>query len=191
MISERITSYPFIVLEGLDGTGKSTVSRLVAEKIGAIHVSTPMEPYASSRPKFREETWNALESFEFYLEAVSDASGKIKELCVVRPVICDRYVASTYAYHTGMGLDPEKAMKMIREADLFQPTIGFQLDGTDAVLSKRLAERGSKPLKPEWIAKIRSAYKVFGYALIDTTSLSKEGVVDETVKTLKNKDIFK
>jgi len=29
------------------------------------------------------------------------------------PVVCDRYVASTYAYHTGMGLDPEYAMQKV------------------------------------------------------------------------------
>lgn len=191
MASERSTYYPFVILEGLDGTGRSTVSSLVAQEIGATHVATPMEPYASRRPKFKTETWNPLESFQFYLESVKDASGKIKEFCVARPVVCDRYIASTYAYHTGMGLDPEKAMAMIREADLFQPTIGFQLDGTDAELSRRLTERGSKPLKSEWTAKIRNAYRVFGYTLIDTTNLNIERVVEEIIKALKDKNIVK
>ena len=110
---------------------------------------------------------------------------------MAKPVVCDRFIASTYAYHTGMGLDPEKAMQMIQEANLFQPTIGFQLDGTDAELSRRLTERGSKPLKPEWTAKIRNAYKVFGYELIDTTNLSRERVIEEIVKALKDKNIIK
>lgn len=189
MLKEAIN--PFAVLEGLDGTGKSSVSVLVANEIGATHVATPMEPYASRRPKYKAESWNPLESFKFYLEAVTDASGKIQELCVARSVVCDRYTASTFSYHVGMGLDPETAMKMIQEANLLQPTIGFQLDGTDTELTRRLTERGSKPLKPEWTAKIREAYKVFGYTVIDTTNISKEEVAQEIVKALREKGLTK
>ncbi len=66
-----LLQHPFIVLEGVDGTGKSAACAKVAQRIGAIGVATPMGPYAKGKPKFNERTWIALESFRFYLEAVT------------------------------------------------------------------------------------------------------------------------
>ena len=40
----------FIVIEGLDGTGKSTLARSLAQHLGAIHLRTPDESLASVRP---------------------------------------------------------------------------------------------------------------------------------------------
>lgn len=187
---ERPHSYPFVVLEGIDGTGKSIVSGLVASKIAGVKVSTPMEPYASQRPKFREETWNAEESFDFYLEAVKDASLKILAMCQETPVVCDRYVASTYAYHTGMGLDSALASQKIEQGNLFMPDISYQLDADDEILMQRLTQRGSKPLKKEWLDKIRNAYQLFNYILVDTSNLTAEEVADVIVDSLKENKII-
>jgi len=188
---ERKSEHPFIVFEGIDGTGKSTVSALVAEKIGATRVATPMEPYASIRPKFSEETWNPLDSFKFYLEAVKYASGQIEQMCQDGAVVCDRFIASTYAYHTGMGLSPETAKAMIEEADLLQPTIGIQLEAIDEVIERRLAHRGSKPLKKEWLEKIRKSYELFNYTIVDTTNLTPEEVANNIVDILSDREVIK
>ena len=105
---------PFIVVEGLDGTGKSTVTELVAERIGGMRVATPMEPHASIRPEYKEVTFSPRDSFDFYLDSVRFASKQVAITCQVMSVVCDRYVASTYAYHTGMGLDQEYAMQKLQ-----------------------------------------------------------------------------
>lgn len=187
---ERPNKYPFVVLDGIDGTGKSTVSGLVASKIDGVKVSTPMEPYASQRPKFNEDIWNAEESFDFYLESVKDASLKILAMCQETPVVCDRYVASTYTYHTGMGLDPNVASQKIEQANLLMPDIAYQLDADDEILMQRLTQRGSKPLKKEWLDKIRDAYRLFNYILVDTSSLTAEEVADVIVDSLKENKII-
>jgi dTMP kinase len=187
---KRLLKHPFIVLEGVDGTGKSTVSKLVADSVGGIRIATPMGHYASSRPKFTESTWVPLESFKFYLDSVISASEKISDLCKENIVVCDRFIASTFAYHTGMGLEPEVAKSMIANAKILWPTIGFLLDATDEVLYQRLSERQSKPLRKGWLEKIRAAYLSFNYKQIDTTHLNPEEVSLEVVAHLKKNEII-
>lgn len=183
-------NYPFIVLEGVDGTGKSTVSKLVAEKIGAMRLATPMEPYNSFRPAYSKETWNAESSFDFYLQSLQFASDQIEVVTNVMPLVLDRFVASTFAYHTSNGLDREKALDAIKDANLTSPTIGFQLVVEDAEMRRRLTNRGSRPLSDDWLKKIREAYSLFNYELVDTTTLTPEEVAEHIVNILKQKNII-
>ena len=178
---------PFIVVEGLDGTGKSTVTQLVADKISGIRVATPMEPYQSRRPKYVEATFNPQDSFEFYLEATLHAAWQIAEICKTQAVVCDRYIASTFSYHTGLGLDSEYAARRIEETDLIFPSISFLLDARNEVLTDRLTLRGSRPLNLEALSRIRTAYSKFDFVHVDTSDIDQDAVCNKIVATLQRK----
>jgi len=107
----------FIVFEGIDGTGKSTQVRLLAEKLrqlGYAVVATREPTEGSHGQKIRElfinrQTVTRDEELELF---VADRNQHVKE--VIAPaladgcvVICDRYYLSTVAYQGANGMDQD------------------------------------------------------------------------------------
>lgn len=89
-----------LVLEGLDGVGKTTAARLLAETIGAVVLSTPDASIKCARRSVDEiyrESPNA--AHLFYASCVAHASARAaRERACGRDVIIDRYWLSTWAY---------------------------------------------------------------------------------------------
>lgn len=87
-----------VVFEGIDGVGKSTLAKSVAEELDGRYYKTPPEPYASRRaiadqlpPDLR---------FSFYLESMLYASREVEQLLGQGElVIADRWIWTTLAYH--------------------------------------------------------------------------------------------
>ena len=72
----------FISFEGLSGVGKSTISRLYAEKIDAKLIGTIPEQFSSLRKILDTPTTNIHARFLFYLAAVLEGRNPLKLLCV-------------------------------------------------------------------------------------------------------------
>ena len=90
----------FIVFEGLDGTGKSTVARGVAEALRAEFLTTPSPELREYREAIVASFGDCQEAAQlFYLATVFDASRRVKSLLAAgRSVVLDRYFLSTQAY---------------------------------------------------------------------------------------------
>ena len=133
--------HPFVVIEGVDGTGKSTVAELLANALRGIYFRTPSGPYATLR-RFVDKGFDPAIRFRFYLEAVAHASSEIRALIDHRPVVCDRYLRSTLVYHRALGacvdLEPEL------EDALIMPDFEFVLTASSGVRNERLARRDDR-----------------------------------------------
>ena len=112
----------FIVLEGLDGSGKSTTARLLAKSLDAVCMTTPTPTVRGFRDELIESFEGSQEAAQlFYLATVFDASKRIQTLLEQgKSVVLDRYFLSTQAYAAfrGSTLDLDTLSTSLLPADL-------------------------------------------------------------------------
>lgn len=161
-MSSQSTGPVFVVFEGLDGSGKSTCARRVAERLGARYLTTPS-------PVVREHRGHIVGSYAgcqeaaqlFYLSTVFAASDEVR--CLLEKqvsVVLDRYFLSTQAYaeFRGSRLDIDALGDLLVPAD-----VTVFLDAPLEVRRRRLAARGSSEADRETLsvsadARLRSAH---------------------------------
>jgi dTMP kinase len=126
----------FIVLEGIDGSGKSSVSKELALHTDALYyrcpprILTPLRNTADSSPYYTR--------YLYYLIGNYIAQREIRKLLTHTGVVCDWYVYSTIAYHSVL------LNKQLRIPTILIPDKLFYLYATTEQISKRLNERGSQ-----------------------------------------------
>jgi len=126
----------FVTFEGIDGSGKSTISKRVYEKMNAegYRVVHTFEPTDSSIGKFvqqciRTQSDPFVTSFSFVADRIQHCK-QIKEwLDEGNIVLCDRYAESTYAYQ-GVQLesqvkDPVRWLQELSEGRILVPDRTF------------------------------------------------------------------
>lgn len=162
----------FIALEGLDGTGKTTVARELADRLpDAVLSHAPREPYRSAI--FAEEKPAPLAELLLFLADIADTAEKViaPALAAGRPVIQDRWTDSTIAYQLEAGdgraldrLGRWNAEQLIRIAQgPIEPDLVLVLDAPLDVLDTRLGRRpepGNRydGAKAAFRRRVRAAY---------------------------------
>lgn len=151
----------FIALEGMDGTGKSTLARALAEALDATLLRTPAEALATVRPIIDAAVApSAVATQLFYASTVALASEEAGAILATgRSVIVDRYWASTVAYAAcrASQVDLGNVARALREPDL---TVYLSAD--EGVRTRRLARRGMSLADRDSIvqrAALRAAYE--------------------------------
>ncbi|WAQ94023.1 CMPK2-like protein [Mya arenaria] len=94
--AEQDLKFPFIVVEGMDATGKTTLTETIEKKMGAARYFTPPPQILQLRSHFDqypEIVRRAYYSVGNYIVAMD-----IIKTCQTRPVIMDRFWHSTAAY---------------------------------------------------------------------------------------------
>ena len=91
----------FIVLDGLDCVGKSTIAKLLAEKLKGVYYSTPPEPFlAECRQIDKHGVIFNEERFKFFVDTVIYSSREIEKIVAGNTTtIVDRWIWTTLAYH--------------------------------------------------------------------------------------------
>ncbi|QJD57606.1 deoxynucleoside kinase [Pseudomonas sp. gcc21] len=145
----------FIVLEGLDGVGKSTLARVLASRLDAQFMSTPGDSFKDIRglaiAAFGDDQ---LAKALFYTATVS-CEGRKAHMTVNqgRSVVMDRYWASTVAYAKARGV----------AADL--DAIGPHLVSPDIIVlitldeTTRLARLAQRGMTAEDLETISESFK--------------------------------
>lgn len=132
----------FIVVEGLDGVGKSTLVKKLAESFAGHAMSTP-------GPALRESRKSVLEAFSqdelakalFYTASVSNEGRNAQALVESGEwVFMDRYWASTVAYARARGVTAD--LDALSKS-LIQPDISVLLVLDESERQRRLNIRGA------------------------------------------------
>ncbi|MCQ2079182.1 MAG: dTMP kinase [archaeon] len=171
----------FIVLEGIDGSGKTTLAHAIAEAVGGADLT--FEPTRGAiGSALREGSFGdippAAEALLFAADRAIHTEEIRKTLDTGRWVICDRYLGSTVAYQSaslGEGADWDWLLDM-QSKSVIEPDLTILLDIDPEISLKRVAVRGealSRFEKLDFLRKVREAYlrlaDLLDYAVVDAT----------------------
>ncbi|HOA65020.1 MAG TPA: dTMP kinase [Coprothermobacter proteolyticus] len=190
----------FIVVEGIDGCGKSTVASLLAAEIGKKRpVFHTFEPGHVRDGLYRELIMENVDN-PFVVAALFtiDRAEHVKKM--IKPalakgewVVCERYADSTLAYQGyGMGLDKDLINRMNEEAiDGLWPDKIFYLDIEPHLALARLQNKEKDALEGqglEFLQRVREGYEEIartrGYIYMDAT-LPPEIIVKRILEEVK------
>lgn len=149
----------FVVIEGLSGSGKSTVAQILTEKLDGIYLKPPEAPFNAIRGDV-DQTCDAQTRFLFYLTGLSHVSHQIKELKKTRAVVLDKYIDTTVLFPKSKGYDFEIPLNITLE----KPDYIFYLEIIDNIRLERLKKRDeawAKNRSPEMLIREQKIKQLF------------------------------
>ena len=175
----------FIAIEGIDGVGKTTCVKSLANKINAVIYKTPSGIFEKMR-KDIECFGNNQVRFAFYLASVFHASSEINKFISKKSVVCDRYIYSTIAYHKGLKVKlPHINFKQL---PIIFPDFCFYLYADEDICKERMANRRQGINSASDIAlendkhlqrRIHQEFLKLPMTLIDTSKLTANEVCEK------------
>jgi len=175
----------FIVLEGIDGSGKSEQARrlaawLEAERHSVVSTREPTEGEWGRRYR----RW-ARGEFEASPEEVLGwflADRREHVASVIRPalergdvVVCDRYRDSTRAYQAAQGIDRERLVEMFAGAEFPEPDLVLWLRVPVATALARMGKSAEERFeRADFLARVDAEYERLGLVPIDGSGSADE-----------------
>lgn len=175
-----------IVIEGLDGVGKSTVGEKLAERLDYAYFDSVPQPYRRHLAEFQQ----AVDSDSFFLLMLSmlkHLSGEIaRRRDAGQGVVLTRYYHTTLCYHRARhraaGTDSDVAVQP-DALRLEAPSHGFFLHADEAERVRRLQGRGAlsvddrATLDAPFRAALLNEYAAHDLAVVDVTHISPDEAV--------------
>ncbi|XP_008398072.1 UMP-CMP kinase 2, mitochondrial [Poecilia reticulata] len=145
--ARRKPDFPVIVIEGLDATGKTTLTESLRDSLGATLLRSPPQCLSAWRGRFDREP--PLIRRAFYAVGNYITAGQINQEASKSPVIVDRFWHSTAAYAIATAVTgplsnlPHEGAEVYRwPGDLLQPSLVILLTLDPEERKRRLRSRG-------------------------------------------------
>ncbi|KAM4626045.1 UMP-CMP kinase 2, mitochondrial [Polymixia lowei] len=194
--------FPVIVIEGLDATGKTTLTESLREALGATLLRSPPQCLSPWRARFDQEP--PLIRRAFYALGNYITAEQIGQEAMQTPVIVDRYWHSTAAYAIATAvsgpvchLPSEGSEVYCWPGDLLQPSLVVLLTLDPEERRKRLQDRGQGQTEEEqeldhnhlFRLKVEEAYrKISGPACVTVdASPSADQVLQQVLLLIRDK----
>lgn len=179
---------PVVTLDGLDGTGKSSVARLLSAELGAQLIRTPPAEFGPIRHLWEPaDQVSANGRLAYFLSSVLYSDALVRDARKQGPVVVDRWVHSTLAYHEAIG----STLRIdIDSLGLLVPTLRIFLDCSDEVRMARLDARPGTTAADRLFSgtlgkRTRKAFEQFSMNRVDTSALTIEQTVGAIVAELQ------
>ncbi|XP_054652739.1 UMP-CMP kinase 2, mitochondrial [Dunckerocampus dactyliophorus] len=194
--------FPVIVVEGLDATGKTTLTESLRDALGATLLQSPPQCLSPWRARFAQEPPIILRAF--YAVGNYITAQQIVHQASKKPVIVDRFWHSTAAYAIGTAVSgsvcdlPAEGSELYHwPSDLLQPSLVILLTLDPEERKKRLQGRGQGKTKEEneleqnqqFRLRVEEAYRrISGPTCISVdASSSAEQVLQQVLLLIKAK----
>jgi thymidylate kinase len=139
-------NYPFIVIEGTDGSGKSTLCDWITEKYGYRKYKSIGGAFAKVKHEFDIDRVTIRERFSFLCgEAINNAYIVKQELQNGNPIIFDRYYYSTLVYCESLYPSISSEYNFLFD-HLPKPDLVLFVQTDFDIMLKRITERGNLTL---------------------------------------------
>jgi len=176
----------FVVLDGIDGCGKSLHSRILSRALAqrGYRAALTAEPSRGEVGAFlgrliRDERKLSpvVETLLFTADRFDHLRNEVEPLLNKGTVVvCDRYFYSTLAYQGGQGVDRDWIRTLNRFAR--KPDLAFCLDVSPQLALERLRRKRSVFELPPLLEKVRGIYlelvKEYGMILVDSSRSIEE-----------------
>ncbi|KAI3367680.1 hypothetical protein L3Q82_026519 [Scortum barcoo] len=146
--------FPVIVIEGLDATGKTTLTESLRDSLGATLLRSPPQCLSPLRARFDQEP--PLIRRAFYALGNYITAEQIGQEAMKTPVIVDRFWHSTAAYAIATAVSgpvcnlPAEGLELYRwPSDLLQPSLVVLLTLDPEERKRRLRDRGQGKTEEE------------------------------------------
>jgi len=193
----------FVTFEGIDGSGKTTVSRLVHEALAkrgerVFLTGEPTKTWLGDavRHAYEDDVGPLAESFLFLADRAAHVEEIRRHLAAHEIVLCDRYADSTYAYQgarlEGVVDHPVDFLRRITEPWILNPNLTIYLRITPDLGLRRIAGRPTKIRfeDPALLRKVAENYETLakekGFVVLDATRPVSE-VVSEALAAIERR----
>jgi thymidylate kinase len=185
--------FKFLVIEGCNGVGKSTITEYLSARVGASTFHYPPEFVSFRRDVRMDECLAPLPRLVYYLAATLHLSDLVRAQLIKSHVICDRYLASPLSLMIGESAIEENEARRLMEpfaSYLLMPDVTLLVTAEHAVINARIRNRSlvSGKLTPvarrmveseEFFHRRQNASRRIAMSLgpvveLDTTNLSVE-----------------
>ena len=186
----------FIVFEGIDGSGKSSVGEYMMDKFEDMVLTR--EPSDSEAGKLAQKAANRdhspyLDLFLYLADRVEHTEQIKRWLSEGKNVLCDRYWGSTAAYQAAAEDIDLSYIEYIQENFIHEPDLTVLFDVEPEVSIERIGNRDikSKYERIDYLQKVRKNYQLLAerhdWVTVDASNPLKE--VKENVYSLIEKEI--
>jgi len=191
----------FIVIEGLDGSGKSTVTKLLAERFAAHNlpyyrtfeptngtIGTLIRSILSGK---QERLTSAAMALLFAADRIEHIHNEIAPNLMHNYIVCDRYYYSNMAYQSFDDESLKLVVQYNKEAmRLCKPDITFFINVTPEECMKRIEKRGENKSIYETLPELKIRYTQFMSAIelmkesdniinVGSDTMTPENIVDQ------------
>lgn len=187
------SQFRFLVIEGCNGVGKSTIVEYLKARLGASTFHYPPEFVSFRREVHLDESVAPLPRLAYYLAATLHLSDLVRAQLTQSHVVCDRYLASPLSLMIAeSAIEETEACRLIEPflSYLCMPDLTLLLTANHAVATARINNRSLETGKltpvaqrmvesEEFFHKRENACRRFALSLgpvveLDTTNLSPE-----------------
>jgi len=165
----------FLSIEGVDGVGKTTVAKLLAADGSFQYYKSPGAPFQALRKEIDAHA-TTLERYCFYCVSNQSDARCIKELLKVNSVVCDRYVASTMAYHFA---EDDRIRAIHNDSELLKPDFVFLLGARTEIRDQRMfgrAKMSKAESNSDFLNRVAEIFMSLGLIYIDTSDITAQEV---------------